>query len=152
MNRAKRMSAAFDDFKWAPKFHMCSTRNISSFPLFSFDQVSYKMWKHISNIAKKKRSLTCVHFLTTIGAKISHGILAQIFAAWAAKNSPLSNMAECYKRETWGLGTSTLISEEEADFYGGGWLLRRKLTSTEEDVFLRRRLISTEKADFYGRS
>ena len=42
------------------------------------------------------------------------------------------------------------------DFYGGGIFLRRKLISTEKadfyggGMFLRRRHISTEKADFYG--
>ena len=54
-------------------------------------------------------------------------------------------MADCYKRETWALGTSTLISTEEArfisleeaDFYGGS-------------RFLRGKQISTEEADFYG--
>ena len=48
-----------------------------------------------------------------------------------------------------------LISTEEADFYGGGWFLRRRLISTNkadfygEGPFLRRRLISTDKAHFY---
>ena len=41
------------------------------------------------------------------------------------------------------------------DFYGGGIFLRRKLISTEKadfyggGIFLRRKLISTEEADFY---
>ena len=73
-----------------------------------------------------------------------------------SQNSPLSKMADCYKREAWALGTSTLISTEEAHFHGGGWYLRRKLISTEEadfygeSWFLRRKLISTGEADFYG--
>ena len=65
-------------------------------------------------------------------------------------------MADGDKRETWALGTSTLISTEEAHFYGGGSFLRRRLISAEEahfyggGSFLRRRLISTEEAHFYG--
>ena len=78
-----------------------------------------------------------------------------------SQNSPLSKMADCYKREAWALSTSTLIlrrkliSTEEALFYGGSFL-RRKLISTEEahfyggSCFLWRKLISTEEADFYG--
>ena len=68
----------------------------------------------------------------------------------------LSKMADYYKREAWALGTSTLISTEEAHFHGGGSFLRRKLISTEEahfyggSCFLWRKLISTEEADFYG--
>ena len=54
-----------------------------------------------------------------------------------SQNSPLSKMADCYKREAWALGTSTLISTEEAHFYRGSW-------------FLRRSLISTAEADFHG--
>ena len=71
------------------------------------------------------------------------------------QNSPLSKMADCYKREAWALGTSYLISTEEAHFHGGGSFLRRRLISTEEALFygggsfLRRRLFSTEEADFY---
>ena len=56
-----------------------------------------------------------------------------------SQNSPLSKMADCYKREAWALRTSTLISTEEAHFHGGG-------------SFLRRKLISTEEAHFYGGS
>ena len=75
-----------------------------------------------------------------------------------SQNSPLSKMADCYKREAWALGTSTLISTEEAHFHGGGSFLRRRLFSTEEadfyggSWFLRRRRISTEEAAFYGGS
>ena len=75
-----------------------------------------------------------------------------------SQNSPLSKMADCYKRETWALATSTLISTEEANFHGGGSFLRRRLFSMEEadfyggSWFLWRRLISTEEADFYGGS
>ena len=73
-----------------------------------------------------------------------------------SQNSPLSKMADYYKREAWALSTSTLISTEEAHFHGGGSFLRRKLISTEEahfyggSCFLWRKLISTEEADFYG--
>ena len=73
-----------------------------------------------------------------------------------SQNSPLSKMADCYKREAWALSTSTLISTEEAHFHGGGSFLRRKLISTEEahfyggGSFLRRKLLSMEEADFYG--
>ena len=65
-------------------------------------------------------------------------------------------MADCYKREACALGTSTLISTEEAHFHGGGSFLRRKRISTEEadfyrgGSFLRGKLISTAEADFYG--
>ena len=58
-----------------------------------------------------------------------------------SQNSPLSKMVDCYKREAWALSTR---------------FLRRKLISTEEALFyggswfLRRRLISTEEAAFYG--
>ena len=75
-----------------------------------------------------------------------------------SQNSPLSKMADCYKREAWALRTSTLISTEEAHFHRGGSFLRRKLISTEEahfyggSCFLRRKLISTEEAHFYGGS
>ena len=73
-----------------------------------------------------------------------------------SQNSPLSKMADSYKREAWALSTSTLISTEEAHFHGGGSFLRRKLISTEEahfyggSCFLWRKLISMEEADFYG--
>ena len=73
-----------------------------------------------------------------------------------SQNSPLSKMADYYKREAWALSTSTLISTEEAHFHGGGSFLRRKLISTEEahfyggSCFLWRKLISTEEGDFYG--
>ena len=75
-----------------------------------------------------------------------------------SQNSPVSKMADCYKRDAWALGTSTLISTEKAHFHGGGSFLRRRLMSTEEanfyggSWFLRRRLISTEEVDFYGGS
>jgi len=65
-------------------------------------------------------------------------------------------MADVDKRETWAIGTSTLISTEEAHFYGGGSFLRRRLISAEEahfyrgNSFLRRRLISTEEAQSQG--
>ena len=71
-----------------------------------------------------------------------------------SQNSPLSKMADYYKREAWALSTSTLISTEEVHFHGGGSFLRRKLISTEEahfyggSSFLRRRLISTEEVNF----
>ena len=60
------------------------------------------------------------------------------------------------KSEASAVGTSTLISTEEADFYGGGIFLRRRHISTEEagfyggGIFLRRKLISMEEAYFYG--
>ena len=38
-----------------------------------------------------------------------------------SQNSPLSKMADYYKREAWALSTSTLISTEEAHFHGGGF-------------------------------
>jgi len=63
----------------------------------------------------------------------------------SCKNLPLSNMAECYKRETWALGTSTLISVGGSSFYGKGSFLRRRLTSTEGADFY-------EEADCYGGS
>ena len=66
-------------------------------------------------------------------------------------------MADCYKRETWALGTSTLISTEEAHLYGGGgsFLWKRLISTGEADFyggsrFLRRKLISREEAHFYG--
>ena len=58
-----------------------------------------------------------------------------------SQNSPLSKEVDCYKREAWALSTR---------------FLRRKLISTEEahfyggSCFLWRKLISTEEADFYG--
>ena len=55
-----------------------------------------------------------------------------------SQNSPLSKMADCYKREAWALSTSTLISTEEADFYG------------KAHFYVRRMLLSIEEADFYG--
>ena len=67
-----------------------------------------------------------------------------------SQNSPLSKMADYYKREAWALSTSTLISTEEAHFHGGGSFLRRKLISTEEAHFYGGGCISTEEADFYG--
>ena len=57
-----------------------------------------------------------------------------------SQNSPLSKMVDCYKNEAWALSTR---------------FLRRKLISTEEALFyggswfLRRRLIYTEEADFH---
>ena len=69
-----------------------------------------------------------------------------------SQNSPLSKMADYYKREAWALSTSTLFSTEEAHFHGGGSLLRRKLISTEEanfyggGSFLRRKLLSMEES------
>ena len=42
------------------------------------------------------------------------------FHCMSCKNLPLSKMVDCYKREAWALGTSTLISMEEAHFHGGG--------------------------------
>ena len=75
-----------------------------------------------------------------------------------SQNSPLSKMADYYKREAWALSASTLISTEEAHFHGGGSFLRRKLISTEQahfyggSCFLWRKLISTEEADFCGGS
>ena len=41
------------------------------------------------------------------------------FRRMICKNWPLSKMADCYKREARALGTSTFISTEEANFYGG---------------------------------
>ena len=72
-----------------------------------------------------------------------------------SQNSPLSKMADCYKKGTWTLGTCTLISTEEAHFHGGGSFLRRRLISTKEadfhggGLFLLWKLISTEEADFH---
>ena len=48
-------------------------------------QVLYKNKNTFQTQQKKKRSLTCVHFRAAFGAKIGHGVLAQIFAAGAAK-------------------------------------------------------------------
>ena len=72
-----------------------------------------------------------------------------------SQNSPLSKMADCYKREAWALSTSTLISTEKAHFHGGGSFLRRLFSTEEADFygggsFLRRKLLSMEEADFYG--
>ena len=64
-------------------------------------------------------------------------------------------MADCNKRDAWAVGTSTLISTEEAHFHRGCSFLRRRLISTEEadfyrgGWFLRRRLISTAEAYFH---
>ena len=43
------------------------------------------MQEHIKQSQKKIRSLTCLQFRATFGAKIRRGILAQIFATGAVK-------------------------------------------------------------------
>ena len=81
---------------------------------------------------------------------VQHLSFGRAFTHLLSQNSPLSKMADYYKREAWALSTSTLISTEEAHFHGGGSFLRRKLISTEEAHFYGGSCFIWRKADFYG--